>query len=63
MLILSRNRDEEIQIGDDIFIKVTRIGENSVKLGIIAPKNMRIARPPIGTMQAFEDEQRITDEG
>ncbi len=63
MLILSRNRDEEIQIGDDIFIKVISHGDGKVRLGIIAPKNLRIARPPIGTMQSFEDEQRIKDEG
>lgn len=63
MLVISRQREEEVQIGDGIFIKVISHGDGKVRLGIVAPKNLRISRVPIGTMQAFEDEQRITDEG
>jgi len=44
MLVLSRHAGERIMIGDDIEIVVTRIGEEVVRLGIIAPKHLRILR-------------------
>lgn len=44
MLILSRRVEEVICIGDDIEIMVTRIGPNSVRIGIKAPKHINIAR-------------------
>ncbi len=44
MLILSRKLDESIMIGDDVVIKVVAVHEGSVKLGIEAPKTVRILR-------------------
>ena len=37
MLILTRRLDESIVIDDEIVITVTRIGANSVRLGITSP--------------------------
>ena len=44
MLILSRRVEQVICIGGDIEIMVTRIGTNSVRIGIKAPKHINIAR-------------------
>lgn len=44
MLVLSRKPTEIIRIGDDITVMVVRIGPNSVRLGIEAPKNIVIVR-------------------
>jgi carbon storage regulator len=44
MLVLSRKTEEEILIGDDIVVRVTRIAGNRVMLGVIAPQQMRIMR-------------------
>lgn len=44
MLVLSRNETEEIKIGDDITITVCRIEHGRVKIGIDAPKEMKIHR-------------------
>ena len=44
MLLLSRKLDEKIVIGDDIEITVLGIRENTVKLGINAPRDMLILR-------------------
>jgi carbon storage regulator len=44
MLILSRKLEESIMIGDDIVIKVVAVHEGQVKLGIEAPKSVRILR-------------------
>ena len=44
MLVLSRKTSERILIGDDIAITIVRIGPNSVRIGIEAPKSMNIVR-------------------
>lgn len=44
MLVLSRKTSERILIGDEIVITVVRIGPNSVRIGIEAPKAMNIVR-------------------
>jgi len=47
MLVLSRQRDESIMIGDDIVVKVLDLKENQVKIGIVAPKNISVHRQEI----------------
>lgn len=44
MLVLSRKPSEVIRIGEDIEIMVIRIGPNTVRLGITAPKSMNVVR-------------------
>ncbi len=44
MLVLSRKTSERILIGDDVAITIVRIGPNSVRIGIEAPKSMNIVR-------------------
>ena len=44
MLVLSRKTSERILIGDEIAITIVRIGPNSVRIGIEAPKTMNIVR-------------------
>lgn len=44
MLILSRKRYEAIVIGDDIGIVILESSRGVVKVGIDAPKNLRIDR-------------------
>lgn len=44
MLVLSRRINEEIQIGDNITIVVSRISGNRVSIGIKAPNDVSILR-------------------
>ncbi len=44
MLVLSRKPGERILIGEDISVTVVRIGPNTVRLGIDAPKDKNIVR-------------------
>ncbi len=44
MLVLSRQRNESIVIGDDIVITVVDVRGDKVKLGIEAPKEVPVHR-------------------
>lgn len=44
MLVLSRKENEKFTIGDDIEITVVRVGRGTVRIGVNAPRDMRILR-------------------
>ncbi len=52
MLVLSRKLRESIKIGDDITVTVTEIGQNQVRLGIDAPKTVKVLRGELRAMPA-----------
>lgn len=56
MLILTRRNQEGIIIGDDIEIRVLGIRGNEVRLGIKAPKSVRVDREEI--RERIEEEER-----
>lgn len=47
MLVLSRQRDETIMIGDDIEITVVDIRGDKVRLGISAPTSVSVHRKEV----------------
>lgn len=44
MLVLSRQKDESIIIGDDVEIVIVDVRGDKVRLGITAPKNVSVHR-------------------
>ncbi len=44
MLVLGRKTGEEIVIGDDIRVIVVRTESGRVRLGVVAPRSVRIRR-------------------
>ena len=44
MLVMSRKASEEIVIGENVRIKVVKVSGGKVRLGISAPKSVRIRR-------------------
>ena len=54
MLVLSRKQQQDIVIGDDIKITVLKVKGNTVRLGIEAPKDVRVVR---GELPREEDSQ------
>ncbi len=44
MLVLSRKMGEKICIGDNVSVTIVRIGPNSVRIGIEAPRETSILR-------------------
>ncbi|GAB4197488.1 MAG: hypothetical protein Kow00105_11520 [Phycisphaeraceae bacterium] len=47
MLVLSRQRDETIMIGDEIEITVVDIRGDKVRLGITAPRHVQVHRKEV----------------
>jgi carbon storage regulator len=47
VLVLTRKRNEEIVIDGNIIIRVVDIDYNNIKLGVIAPKDIRVDREEI----------------
>lgn len=59
MLVLSRKQNQEIIIGDDIKITVLKVRGNLVRIGIEAPKEVRVVR---GELPRHQAEQNLTVE-
>jgi carbon storage regulator CsrA len=51
MLVLTRKIDEQILIGDDIKVTLVRVRGNTVRIGIEAPRDVRIVR---GELEKFD---------
>ena len=47
MLILSRKIDEKIKIGNDITITIIDVRGDQVKIGVEAPKNVKVFRQEV----------------
>ena len=47
MLVLTRKVGEKINIGDDIVLSVVEINKGNVRLGIDAPKSVRVFRQEV----------------
>jgi carbon storage regulator len=47
MLVLTRKSGESIQVGVNVEVKVLEIKQNSVRLGIVAPKEISVHRKEI----------------
>lgn len=58
MLVLTRKVGEAIIIGDDIHLTVVAVQDEKVRLGISAPKEVRVDRQEI-----YERRQQGPDEG
>jgi carbon storage regulator len=57
MLVLSRQRDETIMIGDDIELTVVDIRGDKVRLGIKAPTHVAVHRKEVYDAIKRENEQ------
>ena len=56
MLVLTRKTGESIMIGDDIELKIISVEGDQVKLGIAAPRSVKVYRSEI--YKAIQEENR-----
>lgn len=54
MLVLTRKRGEQIDVGPDITITVVEVRGDKVRLGIKAPENVRVDRREVTEARARE---------
>jgi carbon storage regulator len=52
MLVLTRKKDETIQIGDSVVVKVISFGRGKVKIGVEAPAAIRVLRGELAETMA-----------
>lgn len=62
MLVLTRKAGESLMIGDNIKITVTEVNGNQIRIGVDAPRDVKINREEIyqrilAEQQAEEDKQ------
>ncbi len=57
MLILSRKLNEKIVIGDGVVVSIIEIRGDQVKLGIDAPKTVKVFRQEV--YDAIQEENRL----
>jgi carbon storage regulator len=56
MLVLSRRVGESVTIGNDIVIKIVSVSGSQIRLGITAPREVRVLREEI--FIAMQEENR-----
>ncbi len=59
MLVLSRQKDESIMIGDEVEITIVDVRGDKVRLGITAPKSIAVHRREI--YDAIQREKKAKD--
>lgn len=65
MLVLSRKLREQIQIGDHITVTILRVKGNAVRLGIDAPRDVKVVRkelPPEASDRVGRDQRTAEQE-
>jgi carbon storage regulator len=63
MLVLSRQKDESIIIGDDITITIVDVRGDKVRLGINAPRSISVHRKEIyEAIQREKAQQKAAEE-
>ncbi len=60
MLILSRKVDQKIKIGEDISITIIEIRGDQVKIGVEAPKNVKVFRQEV--FDAIQNENKAASQ-
>lgn len=61
MLILSRRPGESLTIGDDVVVTVVSVTGNQIRLGITAPREVRVLREEV--YKAMREETQAAANG
>ncbi len=59
MLILSRKTDQQIKIGEDITLTIIDIRGDQVKIGVEAPRSVKVFRQEVYTAIMSENTQAV----
>jgi len=59
VLVFTRKREEAIIIGDGIEVRILRVGQDSVKIGVTAPPSVAVHRQEIYDLIRAENEGAV----
>ena len=62
MLILSRKMNQKIKIGEEITVTIIEIRGDQVKIGVEAPKNVKVFRQEIFNAIQIETQAAVSPE-
>ena len=62
MLVLTRKLQQQIKIGDQITVTVLRVKGNTVRIGVQAPREVRVVRGELPKMTTGQEEAVATPE-
>jgi len=62
MLVLARKLNEKIKLGDDIEIMIVAISGDTVRLGINAPRDLKILRSEIYAEILSQNQEAVSGE-
>ena len=62
MLVVTRKANEEVVIDGEIVVKVISTSNGRVKIGIEAPKNVRIVRGEIAFREELQSDEKLGQE-
>ena len=58
MLVLSRKERQRIRLGDNITVTIVRLSGDQVRLGIDAPRDVRVLREELEPHDERKDQKR-----
>ena len=61
MLVLSRKKNESIVIGDNVRIEVLKVSGNTVRIGIQAPREVKVLRGELAPYGISDEDTSETD--
>lgn len=61
MLVLTREQDEEIVIDNRIVVTIVRIGSKAVRVGVVAPKSVKVVRSELDPGKAEQIKAAIKE--
>ncbi len=61
MLVLTREKDESIMIGDNVEVTVVDIRGSKVRLGITAPNDLTVHRKEVFMIEAKKKLEKVTE--
>ena len=50
MLVFRRQQGESFRVGDDVEVRILRVGKNHVKIGVVAPRQVEILRTELSQL-------------
>ena len=60
MLVLTRKVNQQIRLGDDITVTILRVQGNSIRIGVEAPREVRVVRGELNALDQKTEHQNGT---